>query len=133
MEDTTEDFSEESLDVTSPDMDSKDEIKDINESQVTCITCTLPEKYCQCNPCNEELFTESLHSLNTDGRPDMKHKCSVCLNSFKRKSHLVQHMQTHTDLREFVCHHCERTYKRKGELLRHMKVHTGILITHSSR
>ena len=53
--------------------------------------------------------------------------CQVCEKSYKRKEHLLRHMQTsHSELRPFVCKVCAHTFSRKDRLLRHEKIHSGV-------
>ena len=72
-------------------------------------------------------ISESLPQASINNEPDRTHKCSLCDSSFKGKKHLRQHMQTHSDLREFLCKYCDSKYKRKYDLIQHMRVHTGIV------
>ena len=97
------------------------------------------EQY-ECQICKELFFSEWLYAAHMQTHIDMKqngdqtspkqkmrtHICTQCFMSFRRKSHLDQHLQTHTDVKEYECKMCERQYKRKGELMRHLKTHTGM-------
>lgn len=50
-----------------------------------------------------------------------------CHASFKRRSHLERHAQTHTGIKLFKCHECSKAFGRSDHLRRHMMlVHSSI-------
>ena len=51
--------------------------------------------------------------------------CQVCDRKFARKSALVQHQATHSNVRSFKCSICPegRCFKTKSQLINHMVYH----------
>ena len=130
---------------TSENPTNKDGASDTNpdrnptQNETTMDNFPSPGEQYECQVCKELFFSEWLYALHMGTHAGVKpnnnqassmpkirtHMCPQCFTSFQRKSHLDQHMQTHSDLREYECKMCERKYKRKGELMRHLKTHTG--------
>lgn len=94
-------------------------------------------------------FARHVRALHVQRRP---HACHVCSKTFSRKSHLEDHVKSHSERREYVCDvcgkaskygaalrmhrkthdvckhkclECSATFKRKVELQAHVSVHTG--------
>ncbi|GBN22319.1 Zinc finger protein 888 [Araneus ventricosus] len=53
------------------------------------------------------------------------HASHLCPKTFKEKSHLVSHRQTHTGEKPFVCDICGKEFSRKASLGKHYRRHTG--------
>ncbi|XP_045782929.1 histone-lysine N-methyltransferase PRDM9-like [Maniola jurtina] len=51
--------------------------------------------------------------------------CDVCRNTFERKSLLVKHIKTHSEVKPFTCKFCQFKTKYKCSLKTHMRTHTG--------
>ncbi|XP_055342689.1 zinc finger protein 678-like isoform X2 [Paramacrobiotus metropolitanus] len=51
--------------------------------------------------------------------------CDTCGRAFKSRSHLVDHMRTHTGERPYRCELCGNTYRHRTSLKGHMNSHTG--------
>ncbi|KAM5131908.1 zinc finger protein 574-like [Mantella aurantiaca] len=56
---------------------------------------------------------------------ERRHKCPTCSKSFKKRSHLRNHMLTHTGERPFSCSVCSKSFNAQANLLRHKLTHTG--------
>ncbi|XP_027222429.1 longitudinals lacking protein, isoforms H/M/V isoform X4 [Penaeus vannamei] len=54
-----------------------------------------------------------------------QHKCPYCTYSTDRKTHLIDHICTHTGERPHSCPHCPARFIQKGTLNTHIRIHTG--------
>ncbi|KAL8617863.1 hypothetical protein ACOMHN_040211 [Nucella lapillus] len=55
---------------------------------------------------------------------DKPYQCGVCLRWFGCKSHVVEHMRTHTGEKPFECPICHRRFSQKSNIHQHMNTHT---------
>nr|XP_061837099.1 zinc finger protein 845-like [Nerophis lumbriciformis] len=70
--------------------------------------------------------TDNKHSeCSTKKRGKTCLSCSVCAESFTKKSSLTQHMTTHTGEKPFNCSVCGNSFSQNIKLTRHMRTHTG--------
>ncbi|XP_063597509.1 zinc finger and BTB domain-containing protein 20-like isoform X3 [Penaeus indicus] len=54
-----------------------------------------------------------------------QHKCPYCCYSTYRKTHLIDHICTHTGEKPHSCPHCPARFIQKGSLNTHIRIHTG--------
>jgi DNA-directed RNA polymerase subunit RPC12/RpoP len=50
-------------------------------------------------------------------------QCSICGKIIKN---LKEHMLTHTQLKNYQCHHCNKTFGCKSNMAKHMRIHFNI-------
>ncbi|XP_063960034.1 uncharacterized protein LOC129266487 [Lytechinus pictus] len=61
------------------------------------------------------------HDIPKHTRP---YACTQCGKRFKKTNHLIEHMDTHTGKKPFMCCICQRSFARKRALVSHsLKVH----------
>ncbi|KAI8849897.1 hypothetical protein BC829DRAFT_361678 [Chytridium lagenaria] len=60
---------------------------------------------------------------STTTKPGNSHQCPHpgCLKTFNRRSHLVSHIVTHTDQKNFSCELCNAVFARCHDLQRHQR------------
>ncbi|UYM18360.1 C2H2-type zinc finger protein [Endozoicomonas euniceicola] len=51
--------------------------------------------------------------------------CDVCLNAFRSRSCLAEHMRTHTGEKPFQCPICPKAFSTQSNFRKHERVHTG--------
>lgn len=51
--------------------------------------------------------------------------CTECGHAFIQRSHLMEHIKTHSEERPYKCHMCDRGFKQSSSLKSHIKIHTG--------
>ncbi|KAK2145274.1 hypothetical protein LSH36_690g00008 [Paralvinella palmiformis] len=81
-----------------------------------------PEKFTQDTVLDE--INHEITSRQTSGR--RPYRCDTCDKSFKKSSHLKQHIRSHTGEKPFKCFTCSRSFVSSGVLKAHMKTHTGV-------
>lgn len=56
-----------------------------------------------------------------------KYRCHYkdCLKQFKRHSRLLEHLNTHLEVRPYRCNFCEKSYSRADHLKRHLISHSA--------
>lgn len=69
-----------------------------------------------CNANNYFKFTST-------GRPRVQHTCPLCPYFTFRRSHLQEHLLTHSGERPFACSVCEKTFRTKSQMRRHETIH----------
>ncbi|XP_026688101.1 zinc finger protein 154-like, partial [Diaphorina citri] len=81
------------------------------------------------NALNKALKTSYVtpHSMRSERAcMPLIHECPTCGKKWRTVSELNAHIQTHSDLRPFVCEICGQGYKMKKALLVHVGMHSGI-------
>ncbi|XP_061880941.1 zinc finger protein 771-like isoform X2 [Entelurus aequoreus] len=70
--------------------------------------------------------TDNKHSeCSTKKRGKKCLSCSICGQSFTKKSRLTRHMRTHTGEKPFKCSVCGKGFSQNSILTQHMRTHTG--------
>ena len=53
--------------------------------------------------------------------PMYPYKCGCCIQVFKRKDHLKEHVATHENVKNNKCPECPKAFQRKQHLTRHIR------------
>ncbi|XP_030843087.1 zinc finger protein 135 isoform X1 [Strongylocentrotus purpuratus] len=56
---------------------------------------------------------------------DKPFRCDQCTAAFSQRSHLRNHLRTHSGEKPYGCDACGKTFSRKYSAMRHMRTHTG--------
>ncbi|RLU17474.1 hypothetical protein DMN91_009709 [Ooceraea biroi] len=62
------------------------------------------------------------HKLN-NVHAEAKYKCNICLNTYKSKHILSEHILKHEGIRKYNCSVCDKTFAQMSHLAAHKKVH----------
>lgn len=84
-------------------------------------------KICKCKHCDESFSTtyqlyKHIDIVHQSKRP---YQCAVCNKGFLVRSHLTEHMRTHTKEKPYICTYCNKTFSAANSLKRHEKIHTN--------
>uniref|UniRef100_S4RJ24 Zinc finger protein 236 n=1 Tax=Petromyzon marinus TaxID=7757 RepID=S4RJ24_PETMA len=101
----------------------EEEEEDEEEPPIVCPECH--------QPCTSPMLLRQ-HLRLVHGE-DRLHTCPLCSKSFKRATHLKEHMQTHEPgssasrqkPRLYKCDHCDKSFAKPSQLQRHNRIHTG--------
>lgn len=75
----------------------------------------------------QSLYAHFKEQHSDRGRP---HKCDLCQASFKRRSHLEDHVSSHTGEVRYNCKDCGAKYAKSKSLMRHRKLaHSTLPLT----
>ncbi|KAK7096223.1 uncharacterized protein [Littorina saxatilis] len=86
----------------------------------------LREKPYQCGICSRWFGCKSHvveHMRTHTGEKPFQ--CTLCDKRFSQKSNIYQHMNTHTKERPFRCNDCGKDFMYRGSLYKHKRLHTG--------
>ncbi|XP_072174843.1 uncharacterized protein [Diadema setosum] len=84
------------------------------------------EKPFRCDQCTAA-FTQRSHLRNhlRTHTGEKPYSCDACGKSFSRKYSAMRHMRTHTGEKRFKCGYCGNSYSQRFHLRDHMRTHTG--------
>lgn len=89
------------------------------------VTKSNEKPYTTCNVCTISFPNRSLLNLHQKTIHHRQFECYVCHKSFNRKSNLITHSRSHTNIKPFRCKYCSLSFVRTTELLKHAIFHTG--------
>ncbi|XP_059388319.1 zinc finger protein 438-like isoform X1 [Carassius carassius] len=78
-----------------------------------CLQATDQQSVVECKGGGAVIYTRSR----------LLHRCPTCNRCFQFKHHLQSHMNSHSNLRPYVCPVCRKAYAHSGSLSTHMKLH----------
>lgn len=97
------------------------------EDRIVCAVPVAAAFVCpECGDClsSQDYLDQHVRDSHAE-RPQGRLQCSFCEYTTNRKSHLLDHEQTHTGDRPFSCPSCHKNFTRKNGLIKHLRVHTG--------
>ena len=84
----------------------------------------------QCIHCStlfrsQKTLIAHLKVVHNDHESGLKCTCSICGKKFQKLSNLEDHIQRHSDLKQFGCMYCPKRCATKQDLDRHLRSHSG--------
>ena len=73
--------------------------------------------------CSRNILTYNVENTLQCHIKDNLCKCDVCMKSLSQKTHLTQHLSTHTSKKSFKCDVCSKSFSQKSNLNRHSYSH----------
>ena len=107
-------------------LNSKSNIHNVSFDFIENCSKNAKERCFICDYCSKKCSkkTHLINHIRTHTK-EKPYRCEFCSKAFSQKINLIVHIRTHAQERSYNCEYCFKSFSYKNILLYHIRTHTG--------